>query len=214
MSSEGKQPPRKDRKRAEIVAVARELFFREGYAGTSMSQLAAALGGSKTTLYNHFPSKEELLLAVVGDVVEPKPDDYDQSTEPVDFREWLAWFGVATVKKVASYNYVSLQRLAAAEALRFPEIGNAFYEATRPGYEMGAGLFAEAMNKGVLRRADPLLAVEHFLELCGGWMLRRVIWNIQPPPTHVEIEANVRDAVVTFMDGYAQDPSGENASER
>jgi TetR/AcrR family transcriptional repressor of mexJK operon len=193
---------RKNRKRAEIVAIAQQLFFKEGYAGTSMSQLAAALGGSKTTLYNHFQSKEELLLAVVQDVVEPKPDDYDQSVEPTEFRAWLVWFGVATIKRIASYNYLSLQRLAAAEALRFPEIGDTFYEAVKPGFQMAAELFAEAMRKGVLRRSDPQVAVEHFLELCSGWMLRRAIWNIQAQPTTAEIEANVRSAVSAFMDGY------------
>src|SRR6266550_287247 len=107
MSNEDAALSRKDRKRAEIVAIAQNLFFREGYAGTSMSQLAAALGGSKTTLYNYFQAKEDLLLAVVEDVVEPKPDDYDLTTEAAEFRDWLAWFGVATVKKITSYNYVS-----------------------------------------------------------------------------------------------------------
>jgi AcrR family transcriptional regulator len=201
MADEGAS--RKDRKRAEIVAIAQELFFKEGYASTSMSQVAEAVGGSKTTLYNHFQSKEGLLLAVVQDIVETKPDDYDQATEPKEFRAWLHWFGVATLRRIGSYKYVSLQRLAAAEAMRFPEIGRVFYDAIKPGYEMAAGLFAEAMNNGVLRRADPAIAVEQFLELCAGWMLRRVIWNIQPLPTKIEIDASVREAVSAFMDGYA-----------
>jgi TetR/AcrR family transcriptional regulator, mexJK operon transcriptional repressor len=194
---------RKDRKRAEIVAIAQDLFFRDGYAATSMSQLAAALGGSKTTLYNHFSSKEGVLLAVVQDVVEPKPDDYDHSTEPKEFRAWLNWFGTSTIRRITSHKYVSLQRLAAAEAMRFPEIGQAFYDAVKPGYEMASELFAQAMRADILRRADPHVAVEHFLELCSGWMLRRAIWNIQPIPNDQEIESNVRGAVAAFMDGYA-----------
>jgi AcrR family transcriptional regulator len=214
MPEQGAIPSRKDRKRAEIVAIAQQLFFQEGYAGTSMSQLAAAVGGSKTTLYNHFQSKEELFLAVVQDVVEPKPDDYDVGTEPTEFRAWLSWFGAATVKRLASYNYISLQRLAAAEALRFPEIGKIFDEAVRPGYQMASELFAEAMRKGLLRRADPQIVVEHFLELCCGWMLRRVIWNIQPTPTHAEIETNVRDAVSAFMDGYQSRSDGPSRKKR
>jgi hypothetical protein len=100
-----------------------------------------------------------LLLAVVQAVVEPKPDDYDRRTEPSEFRAWLIWFGVATVKRITSYKYISLQRLAAAEALRFPEIGRTFYESVRPGYQMASELFAEAMKKGALRRADPQTAV-------------------------------------------------------
>jgi AcrR family transcriptional regulator len=211
---------RKDRKRAEIVALAQDLFFKDGYAATSMSQLAAALGGSKTTLYNHFSSKEGVLLAVVQDVVEPRPDDYDRSAEPKEFRAWLRWFGTAAIRKITSHKYISLQRLAAAEATRFPELGQAFYEAVRPGYKMASELFSEAMRAGILSRADPDVAVEHFLELCSGWMLRRAIWNIQPIPTEKEIESNVRSAVAAFMDGYkargqskpVKPPSGARAS--
>src|SRR5262249_49332581 len=99
--------------------------------------------------------------------------------------------------------YISLQRLAAAEAMRFPEIGQAFYDAVEPGFQMASGVFAKAMHDGVLRHADPNVAAEHFLELCSGWMLRRAIWNIQPAPSNQEIELNVRDAVAAFMDGYA-----------
>jgi TetR/AcrR family transcriptional regulator, mexJK operon transcriptional repressor len=209
MTDEG--VPRKDRKRAEIVALAQDLFFRDGYAATSMSQLAAALGGSKTTLYNHFTSKKGVLLAVVEDVVEPRPDDYDHSTEPKEFRAWLRWFGMATLKKISSHKYISLQRLAAAEAMRFPEIGQAFHDAVKPGYKMASELFDEAMRAGILRRADPNVAVEHFLELCSGWLLRRAIWNIRPLPTEMEIESNVCDAVAAFMDGYAESESDDGA---
>ena len=36
-----------------------------GYERTSMSEIAARLGGSKATLYSYFPSKEELFFGVV-----------------------------------------------------------------------------------------------------------------------------------------------------
>jgi TetR/AcrR family transcriptional repressor of mexJK operon len=213
MADLGARTSRKDRKRAEIVAIARALFFREGYSGTSMSQIAAAVGGSKTTLYNHFQSKEQLLLAVVQDVVNPRPEDYDLSTMPSEFRAWLAWFGRSTMKRITSYNYVSLQRLAAAEAQRFPEIGRLFDEVgIKPGYQMITQSFAEAMDAGALRRGDPLVAVEQFLEMCAGWTLRRVIWNIQPAPTDAEIEKNVSNAVSTFMDGYAPRDEAKSTS--
>jgi TetR/AcrR family transcriptional repressor of mexJK operon len=213
MSNGSATGSRKDRKRAEIVAIARDLIFKEGYAGTSMSQIAATVGGSKTTLYNYFQSKEELLLAVVQDVVVPKAEDYDRITMPSDFRAWLVWFGRSTMKRITSYNYISLQRLAAAEALRFPEIGRLFDEVgIKPGYEMITQSFADAMDAGILRRADPLVAVEQFLEMCSGWTLRRAIWNIRPAPTDAEIEKNVSDAVSTFMDGYAPRNGAESVS--
>ena len=94
-------------------------------------------------------------------------------------------------------------QLAAAEALRFPDIGKAFDDAIAPGYRMAAGIFANAMDAGVLRRADPAIAIEQFLEMCAGWVLRRTIWNIQPAPSESEIEQSVAAAVSAFMDGYA-----------
>ena len=66
--------------------------------------------------------------------------------------------------------------------------------------------FEGAMDAGVLRRADPKVAVGHFLKMCLGWTLRRVIRNIQQTPTDAQIEKNVRDAVSAFMDGYTPRP--------
>lgn len=196
---------RKDRKRAEITAIAQALFFREGYAQTSMSQIAQAVGGSKATLYNHFQSKEELLLAVVANVTQTRPGDYDEATQPPieAIRQWLMWFGSALVRKITAPDYVALQRLAAAEALRYPEIGRSFNEAITPGNEMIAGTFAAAMEKGVLKHSDPKIAAEHFMTLCLGAMVRRLVWNIEAPPGANQIDRTVAAAIDTFMDGHA-----------
>ena len=55
--------PRKrltDRKREAIMRAAVDEFRTAGYEATSMDRIAAAAGVSKRTVYNHFPSKEEL----------------------------------------------------------------------------------------------------------------------------------------------------------
>lgn len=196
---------RKDRKRAEIIAIAQALFFEAGYAQTSMSQIAARVGGSKATLYNHFQSKEELLKEVVADVVATRPQDYDETTMPelTEIRAWLMWFGRSLTRKITAPNYIALQRLAAAEALRYPEIGKSFHDAMMPGIDMITGTFATAMEKGVLRRADPKVAAQHFMELCLGWTVRRMVWNIQATLSEPEIDKTVGEAISTFMDGYA-----------
>ncbi|MFI6957883.1 TetR/AcrR family transcriptional regulator [Nocardia sp. NPDC050408] len=49
----------------QIVASAGEVFATRGYHGTSMDQLARRSGISKPTLYQYFPSKLELYLAVL-----------------------------------------------------------------------------------------------------------------------------------------------------
>lgn len=52
-------------RRARIVADATALFAAEGYADTSLRDIAAKVGVSKSTLLHHYPSKEELLSAVL-----------------------------------------------------------------------------------------------------------------------------------------------------
>ena len=51
--------------RRKIIDGAGKLFFGEGYDGTRLEQLAESLGIAKRTIYNHFESKEDLLLAVL-----------------------------------------------------------------------------------------------------------------------------------------------------
>ncbi|MEQ9815716.1 MAG: TetR family transcriptional regulator [Azospirillaceae bacterium] len=52
-------------KRDEVVHKALEIFYRDGFHATGMDQLAAETGISKTTMFKHFRTKEELILAVL-----------------------------------------------------------------------------------------------------------------------------------------------------
>ena len=54
-------------RRRLIIDEAICLFLEKGYAATSMSQLAAACGIQKASLYHHFPSKEALFVACATD---------------------------------------------------------------------------------------------------------------------------------------------------
>jgi AcrR family transcriptional regulator len=56
--------------RERIVAEALALFAERGFAGTSVRDIAEALGVTKAALYYHFPSKEKILDAIVDPVVE------------------------------------------------------------------------------------------------------------------------------------------------
>ncbi len=47
--------------RARILAVARELFYRDGIRAVGVDAIAEAAGTNKMTLYRHFASKDELV---------------------------------------------------------------------------------------------------------------------------------------------------------
>jgi len=49
--------------RERIVATAMDLFYRQGYKATGINQIVAEAGVAKASFYDHFPSKEDLLVA-------------------------------------------------------------------------------------------------------------------------------------------------------
>ncbi|MEP2706057.1 MAG: TetR/AcrR family transcriptional regulator [Roseibium sp.] len=52
-------------KRDELVRRALEIFYRDGFHATGMDSLAAETGISKTTMFKHFRTKDDLILAVL-----------------------------------------------------------------------------------------------------------------------------------------------------
>lgn len=51
-----------ERTKKHIFDVAHALFLRNGYQATSLNDVAKAAGVAKGTLYNHYPSKSDLLM--------------------------------------------------------------------------------------------------------------------------------------------------------
>jgi AcrR family transcriptional regulator len=52
-------------RREQLVAMALEMFARQGFHATSMNDIADAAGVTKPVLYQHFASKRELYLALL-----------------------------------------------------------------------------------------------------------------------------------------------------
>lgn len=52
-------------KRDELVQKALQTFYRNGFNATGMDMLVAETGISKTSMYKHFRTKEDLILAVL-----------------------------------------------------------------------------------------------------------------------------------------------------
>ena len=56
--------PRQDNRRARLLDAAARLFSERGFHATSMRDIAKAVGMLSGSIYYHFASKEEMLLAV------------------------------------------------------------------------------------------------------------------------------------------------------
>lgn len=68
---------RKRRTRDQILRTATKLFYEEGVGAVGVDRVAAEAGVSKRTLYNHFPSKDALLLAYLTGQDRPREPGED-----------------------------------------------------------------------------------------------------------------------------------------
>lgn len=60
----GPRPPRQDNRREHLLDAAAKLFSERGFHATSMRDIAKAVGMLSGSIYYHFESKDEMLLAV------------------------------------------------------------------------------------------------------------------------------------------------------
>lgn len=84
--------------RAEILDAAAELFTTRGFATTSTRLIAEAVGIRQASLYNHFATKNDILVALLEDTVAPTldfADDLDGTLSPEVRLCALAWFDAA-----------------------------------------------------------------------------------------------------------------------
>lgn len=65
------QRARYDARRDDLVRAAARVFAAHGYDQTSMPELADALGVGTGSLYHYFPGKEQLLIAICDQLMEP-----------------------------------------------------------------------------------------------------------------------------------------------
>lgn len=194
-------------RRKAFIDAAREAFFANGYAGTTMSSIASKVGGSKTTLWSYFPSKEDLFAAIVDDIVE----HYGQVLTldlPVDrpVREVLRNFGNVLMTKLTSTPLLSLYRLVVGEADRFPHLAETFYDrGPRRGKARAAEWVAEKMARGELRMGNPMRAVQQFSGLCQSGIYQFAILGLPEGRDLDRVAAEVDDAVDTFYRAWKPD---------
>jgi TetR/AcrR family transcriptional regulator, mexJK operon transcriptional repressor len=194
-----------ERRRSAFVNAAREAFFTHGYAGTSMSSIAAAVGGSKTTLWSYFPSKEDLFAAVVDDLVETYGTALEVPMDPAEpLEDALRRFGQGMMRIVVSPPVIDLHRLVTGEAGRFPELGALFYErGPRRGKAKLAAYLAEAMADGRVRPGDPQMAARQFAVLCQSGAHQHMMLGLLPPDDAAAIAEDIEAAIQTFCGGWA-----------
>lgn len=198
---------KKDARRAEFLEAATEVFFRSGFAGASVDEVIAKVGGSKRTIYSYFGNKEQLFATIVEEIsARAMAPLAEGSFRQNDLSSTLYEVGSRYISVVMSPEALQLYRTVVGEGARFPELGKTFFAAGpgRASARLAAVLRENSKEWGLLERECERLA-EHFLGMIRDDLHLQVVLGLRPPPTPAETEAAVRSAVGIFMDGARHD---------
>jgi AcrR family transcriptional regulator len=109
-------------RRAALLDAARATFYRVGYGPATMSEIAAAAGMSKKTLYQVFPSKAALVHELVRRDCQCPDDALLEGCDRATPEEVLTHYVSLVAELVLSPRAIAMQRLVIGEALREPEL--------------------------------------------------------------------------------------------
>ncbi|MDH6331654.1 TetR/AcrR family transcriptional regulator of autoinduction and epiphytic fitness [Stenotrophomonas sp. 1278] len=193
-----------DRKREAIVRAAVEEFRSAGYEATSMDRIAAVAGVSKRTVYNHFPSKEELFALILEELWQSSVASVElpyRADQPLDVQ--LLQLLRQKLDLLGDANFIDLARVAMAEIIHSPERAQAIV--CRMG-EKESGVSAwirAAIADGRLRQVDPEFAGHQLQGLVKSFAFWPQVTMGQAPLAQAERSRVAESAVAMFLGFYA-----------
>jgi len=156
-----------ENRRAQILRISTRLFSENGYARTTLDDVAAEIGFTKPAIYHWFESKDEILFEIHRDIVEPALDEVRHirasgGTPTEQLRRILAAH-VARVLHNADANTVFGRESAQLTSERGEAIGklDRAYE-----HEVRA-VYAAGVAAGEFVDIDPVVAIGTLLSACS-----------------------------------------------
>jgi TetR/AcrR family transcriptional regulator, transcriptional repressor for nem operon len=178
--------------RARIVAAAAELMYVQGVGATTLDEVLAASGASKSQLYHHFDGKDALVRAVVDHVgrrvIEREREALSHVSTIRGLRRWRDALVQTNALRHGAYG-CSLGSLASEvsdhDALARQTLSQLFGE--------WQGLLASVLRRlqggGVLPTevSVDLLATGLMAALQGGYMLAQTEHDVTPLATSIDM---------------------------
>jgi AcrR family transcriptional regulator len=182
-----------DRRRHEIFHSSVTLILKQGFAGSSMQEIARAAGIGKSTLYDYFPTKDHVLLFVFEeelDLLQEQAEGIAAQAGPVE--EKLIRILEAQLENLHKnknfFSELSLQvmQLGPAAQARSMKKRYAYQDLLR-------GVLEQGVLEGAFRPINTRLATRALLSIMEG-----MVYTTRPTGTPREMLA---DALDMFMHG-------------
>jgi len=157
------------KRKARIIAVATDLFFENGYAATSLVEIAKRAGVATRTLYEHFGNKESIFQEIMHNRdVESRvlPPTLSTGDTLYDVLMRVAYY----VRDVAlSAESVDYMRLMVAESKRFPDMMKRMIQFASERFRKHISkIFQDLEKSGLIPVSDHLESTALFIDLVLG----------------------------------------------
>ena len=179
-----------EEKRLVIARAAADLIFRQGYNETSVSQIARECGIGKSTLYDYFSSKEEIILTLLDEPlseVQKKAEEIASSHGSVlDRLTRILEMHLEVLLRDRAYFFK-----LGFEFQRLPLEVQARHEVKRGAYQvLLKNLIEEGIQEGLFRQVDPDIVMKTTLSI-----LSSVVMTSRPTGTPQEMLTNALDVM-------------------
>lgn len=153
--------------RRDLVDAALELFADKGFHGTSMRDIARAVGVRESALYNYFPSKEALFEAILlGEpdagappLAPPLPPLFDGPAE--ELPAYLERILLAAVERFSMLKERKRFRVFLHDGARLAAEGRLnFFERLGVHRQVAIRVLQHLIDRGLLRGSAEMLGVE------------------------------------------------------
>lgn len=182
-----------ERRRKEIFAASVHLFLEKGFTETSMREIAQAAGVGKSTLYDYFKSKDEILVSYFENeiqvITERAQEIVAQDMDvPNKLRKIMQMHLAYLVDNKKLYLKLSVesQRLSLGSQQQI-QAKRYFYQ------DMIRALVEEGIQQEEFRPVNPLFAARSIITL-----LSLAVFTSRPTGTPEEM---LEDAIAIFFEG-------------
>jgi len=170
----------RDVQQAKILSVSLDLFVNRGFAATRIADIATEAGISAGLLYHYFPSKDDILAALLQESLprmEAAAHDLEALVLPVADKIRLALQllikGIQEHSETGKYHLLIAQ-VSASDVL--PEAARAIIERHAYGpYRVMERLFAKGQSEGSVHDAKPRELAMIFWALIKGLSIHHAV---------------------------------------
>ncbi len=181
-------PQPKFRRRAEarpdeILDAALTLFETQGFAATTVEQIARQAGLSKGAVYLYFPSKDAVLEGLVRRAITPLTDEAARMlrSHSGDPRPVLARLAQVLRAGMADEHTLAIPKLVIREAVGKPELAAMYRDAVIDRVMPAlTSLISQGVAGGYIRPVDPELTVRTILGPILMHLLLADVFGVQP----------------------------------